>query len=198
MQLTANNNTLTAIRTLIDYLADDEREDYSQREQDERDNHIYETITQIEKWLSGPTQVLHMIAGSDDNTGLPQADCEILTAQEAAERLQEMLEGEHLPPLQYNPETDKVLVRHRTTDATGHHFYGFAPLADYTELTYDYTDIPLDRWQVIINDVVVYQEPEDEEDGDDEGTLGGDPENDEENCTSSSYTASGCSGADGD
>jgi hypothetical protein len=88
-------------------------------------------------------------------------------------------------------------------DAMGHRFYGFAPLAaetptSYTELTYERSDIPLGRWQVMVNGVVVYQEPEDEEDGDDEGTLGGDPENDEENCTSSSYTASGCSGVDGD
>ena len=204
MQLTANHNTLVAIRTLVDYLEDDEREHYlEQRERGERGGHIYETIAQIEKWLSGQTQVLHMVAGSDINFGLPQADREILTAQEAAERFQAMLENQHLPPLQYSPETDKVLARYEPSDAMGHRFYGFAPLAaetptSYTELTYERSDIPLGRWQVMVNGVVVYQEPEDEEDGDDEGTLSGDPENDEENCTSSSYTASGCSGADGD
>ena len=54
----------------------------------------------------------------------------------------------------------------------GHRFYGFAPLAaempdGYSELTYERSNIPLGRWQVKVNDVVVYQEPEDEEEGTD-------------------------------
>ncbi len=73
-------------------------------------DHIYETIAQIEKWLSGRNQVLYMVAGSDVSFGLPEAYCDILTAQEAAERFQEMLEDQHLPPIQYNPETDNVLA----------------------------------------------------------------------------------------
>lgn len=200
MQLTANEDTLVAIRTLVDYLADDEREHYlEQRERGERDGHIYETIAQIEKWLSGQNQVLYMVAGSDSSVGLPEAVCRILTAQEAAERFQAMLEDQHLPPIQYNPETDDVLAHYEPSDAMGHSFYGFTPLAaGYINLIYERPSIPFDRWRVEVNGVVVYQEPEDEEDGDDEGTLGGAPENDEENCTSSSYTASGCSGADGD
>ena len=174
MELTANHETLVAIRTLVDYLENDERKDYQQRlEQGEGGNHIYQSIAQIEKWLSGQTQVLHMVAGSDIDFGLPQADCEILTAQEAAERFQAMLEEEQLPPIQYNPETDKVLARYEPSDAMGHSFYGFAPLATetparYTELTYERSNIPLGRWQVKVNDVVVYQEPEDEEEGTDE------------------------------
>ena len=133
--------------------------------------------------------------GSDSSFGLPEAVCRILTAQEAAERFQAMLEEEQLPPLQYNPETDKVLARYEFSDAMGHSFYGFTPLAaGYINLIYERPGIPFDRWRVEVNGVVVYQAPEDEE----EGTLVGDPENDEENCTSSSYTASGCSGADGD
>ena len=204
MQLTANEDTLVAIRTLVEYMKDDERKHYQEQlERGEGDGHIYGVIAQIEKWLSGQNQVLYMVAGSDVSFGLPEAFCGVLTAQEAAQRFQAMLEDQHLPPLQYNPETDKVLARYEPSDAMGHRFYGFAPLAGetpdgYTELTYEESDIPLGRWQVMVNGVVVYQEPEDEEDGDDEGTLGGDPENDEENCTSSSYTASGCSGADGD
>ena len=205
MQLTANEDTLVAIRTLVDYLEDDEREHYlEQRERGERGGHIYETIAQIEKWLSGQNQVLYMVAGSDGLDGLPEAVCRILTAQEAAERFQAMLEDQHLPPIQYNPETDDVLAHYEPSDAMGHSFYGFAPLvaetpAGYTGLTYERPGFPLDSWRVEVNGVVVYQEGEDdEEDGDDEGTLVGDPENDEKNCTSSSYTASGCSEADGD
>ena len=128
MHLTANHETLVAVRTLVDYLEDDEREHYlGQIERGDGGGHIYETIAQIEKWLSGQTQVLHMVAGSDIGFGLPQADCEILTAQEAAERFQAMLEEEQLPPIQYNPETDKVLARYEPSDAMGHRFYGFAP-----------------------------------------------------------------------
>ena len=169
MQLTANEDTLVAIRTLVDYLEADERKDYlSQLEQGEGGSHIYETIANVQRWLSGQTQVLHMVAGSDIDFGLPQADCELLAAQEAAERFQAMLEDQHLPPLQYNPETDKVMARYEPSDAMGHRFYGFAPLAGetpdgYTELTYERSDIPLGRWQVKVNGVVVYQKPSYEE-----------------------------------
>ncbi len=127
-----------------------------------------------------------MVAGSDDS-GLPQADCEMLTAQEAAERFQAMPEDQHLPPLQYNPETDKVLARYRPSDSTGHRCYGFAPLAaetsdSYTELTYEWSDIPLNRWQVKVNGEVVYQEP-DEEEGEQE-TDDSAPDGDEEHHSS--------------
>jgi hypothetical protein len=44
-------------------------------------------------------------------------------------------------------------------------------------LTYERSDIPLGRWQVKVNGVVVYQEPEDEE----EGTLVNDSGTGEEN-----------------
>ncbi|HKM55117.1 MAG TPA: hypothetical protein VJY33_17030 [Isosphaeraceae bacterium] len=188
MEPTASHETLIAIRTLVDYLENDERKDYLQQlEQGEGGNHIYQSIAQIEKWLSGQTQVLHMVAGSDIDFGLPQADCEILTAQEAAERFQAMIEEEQLPPIQYNPETDKVQARYVPSDAMGHHFYGFAPLAaetpaSYTELTYEQSNIPLGRWQVKVNDVVVYQEPGDEE----ETTIVGDSGTGEEDCTTAS------------
>ena len=44
-----------------------------------------------------------MVAGSDDNSGLPQADCEVLTAQEAAERFSGLLEDQHVPPPPVQP-----------------------------------------------------------------------------------------------
>lgn len=173
--MTAKNKTLVAIRTLIEYVGDDERKDYQQLvERGEGQGHIYESIAHLEKWLSGDQpKVLHMVAGSD-NSGLPQADCEVLTAQEAAERLQWLLEDQHVPPPPYNPETDKVLVRYEPSDAMGHRFYGFAPLLaekpdGYTELTYESSDIPLDRWQIKVNGVVVYLEPDEEEEETDDG-----------------------------
>ena len=176
MQLTANRDTLTAIRTLVDYATADERKDYEERlAQGEGDGHIYEAIAEIEKWLSGETEVLYMVASSDESFGSPQADCEILTAEEATERFQEMLTKEQLPPIQYNPETDKVLARYESSDAMGHRFYGFVPLVTetstgYSELTCERPTIPLGRWQVEVNDVVVYLEPEDEK----ETTIVGD------------------------
>jgi hypothetical protein len=178
MQLTANHDTLVAIRTLVDYLEADERKDYlAQLEQGEGGGHIYETIANVQRWLSGHNQVLYMVAGSDIDCGLPQAACELLTAQEAAVLFQAMLEDQHLPPLQYNPETDKVLAQYQPCDGMGHRFYGFAPLAGetpdgYTELTYAWSDIPLGRWQVWFNDIVVYQEPEDEEEETDDCASG--------------------------
>jgi hypothetical protein len=179
MQLTANHETLVAIRTLVDYLAADERKDYQGRlEQGNGDGHIYETIAQIEKWLSGQTEVLHMVAGSDDSWGLPEADCVILTAEEATKRFQAMLDDHQLPPIQYNAATDKVLAHYEPSDAMRHRFYGFVPLvaeapAGYTGLTYERPGFPLDSWCVEVNDVVVYQEEE-------EGGLVVDSETDEE------------------
>ncbi len=186
MTLTANHKTVVAIRTLIEYL-EDEREDYQEQlERGEGDGHIYEVIAQIEKWLSGQARVLHMVANSDIDSGLPQADCEVLTAQEAAERFQAMLEIQQLSPIPYNPETDKVLARYETSDAGGHRFYGFAPLGEetpdgYTELTYAQTFNPLGGWQVKVNDVVVYQQQEEE---DAEDTDDGEPGSGEEECAS--------------
>jgi hypothetical protein len=63
-------------------------------------------------------------------------------------------------------------------DAMGHRFYGFAPLvaetpAGYAGLTYERPGLPLDSWCVEVNDVVVYQEPEDEE-NEEERTIVGD------------------------
>ena len=177
MQLTANEDTLVAIRTLVDYLEADERKDYlAQLEQGEGGGHIYQTIANVQRWLSGQNQVLYMVAGSDVSFGLPEAFCGILTAQEAAQRFQAMLEDQHLPPLQYNPETDKVLARYQPTDAMGHRFYGFTPLVaetpvGYTGLTYERPEFQLDSWCVKVNDVVVYQE---------EGGLVVDSETDEE------------------
>ena len=179
MQLTANHDTLTAIRTLVDYLRDDERRHYlEQLEQGEGDGHIYKIIAQIEKWLNGQPQVLYMVAGSDISCGLPEADCVILTAEKATERFQAMLEEEQLPPIQYNAATDKVLAHYEPSDAMGHRFYGFVPLvaetpAGYTGLTYERPEFPLDSWCVEVNDVVVYQEEE-------EGGLVVDSETDEE------------------
>ena len=171
MPFTAKHKTLVAIRTLIGYFEDDERRDYQELvERGEGSGHIYESIVEIQEWLNGEgqPQVLHMVAGSDDS-GLPQADCEVLTAKEAAERFQWLLEDQHLPHPPYNPETDKVLARYEPSDAMGHRFYGFAPMLaenpdGYTELTYESSDIPLDRWQVKINGVIVYQQPDEEED----------------------------------
>jgi hypothetical protein len=174
MEPTASHGTLVAIRTLVDYLEDDEREDYQEQiERGEGGNHIYQSIAQIEKWLSGQTQVLHMVAGSDTDFGLPEAHCKILTAKAATERFQAMLDEEHLPPIQYNPETDKVRASYEPSDAMGHRFFGFAPLAaesstGFADLTYERPGMPLDRWRVKVNGVVVYQEPEDREDGTDE------------------------------
>jgi hypothetical protein len=188
MEPTASHETLIAIRTLVDYLENDERKDYLQQlEQGDGGGHIYETIAQIEKWLSGQTQVLHMVAGSDIDFGLPQADCEILTAQEAAERFQAMLDEEQLPPIQYNPDTDKVQASYEPSDAMGHRFFGFAPLAaesstGFADLTYERPGMPLDRWRVKVNGVVVYQEPEDRE----ETTTVGDSGTGEEDCTTAS------------
>ncbi len=180
MRLTANEDTLVAIRTLVDYLRDDEQQHYVQQLEDgEGDGHIYQAIAQIEKWLGGQNQVLYMVAGSDVGFGLPEAFCCILTAQEAAQRFQAMLEDQHLPPIRYNPETDDVLARYEPSDAMGHSFYGFAPLVaetpfGYTGLTYERPGFPLDSWRVEVNGVVVYQE------GEEEGTLVVDPETDEE------------------
>ena len=174
MEPTASHETLVAIRTLVDYLGDDEREHYlEQLEHGEGDGHIYETIAQIEKWLSGQTHVLYMVAGSDVSFGLPEAHCEILTAKAATERFQAMLDEEQLPPIQYNPETDKVQASYEPSDAMGHRFFGFAPLAaesstGFADLTYGRPGMPLDRWRVKVNGVVVYQEPEDKEEGTDE------------------------------
>ena len=83
-----------------------------------------------------------------------------------------MLEKEQLPPIQYNPETDKVLARYEPSERMGHRFYGFAPIAGespdgYTELTYEESLIPLDLWQVKVNDDVVYQQSWEEILGDD-------------------------------
>ena len=167
MQLTANHDTLVAIRTLVDYLAADERKDYQEQlEQGEGDGHIYEVIAQIEKWLNGQPQVLHMVAGSDVSWGFPEADCVILTAEEATERFQVMLDEHQLPPIQYNAATDKVLVHYAPSDTIGHRFYGFVPLvtetpAGYTGLTYERPGFPYASWRVAVNDVVVYQEEED-------------------------------------
>jgi hypothetical protein len=79
-----------------------------------------------------------------------------------------MLEDQDLPRLPYNPVTDKVLARYAPSDGMEHRFYGFAPIADespdgYTELTYEQSEIPLDRWQVKVNGDVVYEEPEEKE-----------------------------------
>ena len=77
IQLTAKQETLAAIRTLVDYMRDDERDDYQERlEQGEGDGHIYESIAQIEQWLTSQPQVLHMVAGSDVSCGIPEARCE--------------------------------------------------------------------------------------------------------------------------
>ena len=73
MQLTANHDTLVAIRTLVDYVAADEREDYQARlAQAEGDGHVYEAIAQIEKWLSGETEVLYMVASSERASAPPK------------------------------------------------------------------------------------------------------------------------------
>jgi len=180
MQLTANEDTLVAIRTLVDYLRDDEQQHYVQQLEDgEGDGHIYLAIAQIEKWLSGRNHVLYMAAGSEGSVGLPEAVCCVLSAQEAAQRFQAMLHHQQLPPIQYNPETDYVLAHYEPSDAMGHSFYGFTPLvaetpAGYTGLTYERPGFPLDSWRVEVNGVVVYQEEEEE------GTLVVDPETDEE------------------
>jgi len=169
MQLTANEDTLVAIRTLVGYLRDDEQRHYVQQLEDgEGDGHIYQAIAQIERWLSGQNQVLHMVTGDESFFGFPWSNCEILTAEKAAERFQAMLEDEDLPPLQYNPETDKVLAFYVPTELVGYRFYGFTPLvtgtSDWcTELTFNGSEVPQDRWQVEINDEVVYQQSEEEE-----------------------------------
>ena len=77
MQLTANHDTLTAIRTLIDYLRDDERRHYlEQLEQGEGEGHVYLAIAEVDRWLSSQPQVLHMVAGSDDSEfGSGKGDC---------------------------------------------------------------------------------------------------------------------------
>src|SRR4051794_25308475 len=117
MQLTAKQKTLDAIRTLVDHVEDEERKHYLEAvEQGGGSGHIYESIAEIQKWLSGQTLVLHMVAGSDNDVGLPLADCEILSAQEAGERFQAMLDDEQLPPIGYNPATDKVLARYEPGD----------------------------------------------------------------------------------
>jgi hypothetical protein len=63
----------------------------------------------------------------------------------------------------------------------GHGFCGFTPLAAESsdsniELVYERPGLPLDSWRVEVNGVVVYQEPEDEE----ETTIVGNPGTGEE------------------
>ena len=68
MQLTANHDTLTAIRTLVDYLRDDERRHYlEQLEQGEGEGHVYLAIAEVDRWLNSQPQVLHTVAGSDNS-----------------------------------------------------------------------------------------------------------------------------------
>jgi hypothetical protein len=93
---------------------------------------------------------------------LPFASSEIVTAREAVEYYLEMLEQEGLPPFPYDPGSDEVLVRYRSSDWAGDRFYGFAPVrtgvnAGTTILIYDWDDIPLNVWQVKVNYEVVYQ-----------------------------------------
>jgi hypothetical protein len=172
MPLTTKHDPLIAIRTLVDYVKEDEREQYLQLTATGGGHgHIYESIALIEQWLGSQPQVLHMVAGCDDSC-LPHADCEVVTAQEAALRFQELLDDQDLPSLPYNPATDKVLARYEPADATGYRFYGFAPLAGGSpdgdaELTYEPSEIPLDYWRVKVNGKIVYREL-DEDEGEDE------------------------------
>ena len=74
MLLIARHETLVAIRSLVEYMKDDERKHYQeQRERGEGDGHIYGVFAQIEKWLNGQPQVLYLVAGSDVSLGLPEA-----------------------------------------------------------------------------------------------------------------------------
>ncbi len=127
--MTAKQNTLAAIRALVDYVKEDEREHYLEvSPTGTGDGHIFESIARIEEWLSGQGQVLYLEAGSDGGSGLPEAFCRILAEQEATKRFEDMLRGEHLPPLPYNPKTDEVQVRFEPTITLGQRFYGFLPL----------------------------------------------------------------------
>jgi hypothetical protein len=168
MPLTTKHDPLTAIRTLVDYVKEKEGEDYlEQLGQGAGEGHVYLAIAEVDKWLSSPPHVLHMVAGCDDSC-LPYAVCEVLTAQEAAKRFEELLDDQELPSLPYNPATDEVLARYEPTDASGYRCYGFAPLGDGSadedaELAYESSEIPLDCWQVKVNGTVVYQQPEEDE-----------------------------------
>ncbi len=169
--MTAKQRTLAAIRALVDHFEDDERRDYQELvERGEGSGHIYESIVEIQEWLNGEgqTSVLYMAAGSDVACGLPEAYCKMLTAQEATERFQSSLKRHCLPPIPYNPETDHVLAVFEPSDAMGHNFFGFTPMAtetptEYISLTYERPGLPLDRWRIEINGAVVYQEPDEDE-----------------------------------
>jgi len=168
MQLTAKQETLAAIRALVGYVKEDEREDYLElRATGEGDGHIYKTIAKIEEWLSAQSQVLYMEAGSDYSCGLPEGFCDILTEQDAVERFAEVLNDWQLPQLPYNPKTDKVQVSFEPGDAMGHKFYGFVPLGGATGdvnswIRYERPGEPLDSWRVVVNGEVAYEEREEE------------------------------------
>jgi hypothetical protein len=167
--MTAKQDTLAAIRTLVDYVKEDEREEYLELSATGTgDGHIYESIARIEEWLSGQCQVLYMVAGSDDCCGLPEALCTILTEQEASKRLQMLLSECCLPPIPYNPAMDEVLATYEPSDAMGHRYFGFTPLVAETPtgcstLNYERPGLPFDSWKVEVNGEVVYQESEEEE-----------------------------------
>jgi hypothetical protein len=168
MQLTAKQETLAAIHALVDYVKEDEREDYlKQRATGGGDGHIYETVAKIEEWLSAQSQVLYMEGGSCGNCGLPEGFCHILTEQDAVKRFAEVLHYWELPQLPYNPKTDKVQISFEPSDAMGHKFYGFVPLGGATGavnswIRYERPGEPLDSWRVVVNGKVAYEELEEE------------------------------------
>ena len=127
--MTAKQGTLAAIRTLVDYVKEDDREHYLEMSASGTGNgHIFESIARIEEWLSGQSHVLYMEAGSDDCCGCLEALCNILTEQEAVKRFEDVLRGVQLPPIPYNPKTDRVQVSFEPDCTPGQIFYGFVPL----------------------------------------------------------------------
>ena len=97
-----------------------------------------------------------MIAGSDDHTGLPEAASGIVARDEAIAQLNLTLSRHGLPPIPYDPATDTVELCYEPSDATGHRYYGFAPLG--ADLSYEREAVPFDVWQVKVNGIVVYKE----------------------------------------
>jgi hypothetical protein len=134
------------------------------------DERIDHAIVPVKSWLDRPEigpdseadsvnrrlsqPVLCMIAGSDDHTGLPEAASGIVARDEAMAQLDQILSGHGLPPIPYDPATDSMELCYEPSDATGHRYYGFAPLG--ADLSYEREAVPFDVWQVKVNGIVVY------------------------------------------
>ena len=84
----------SSIKSVAEYLHDDEERHYSECEEEEKENHIYKEVQNLLTWLDNKPKSKFMIYGSVDN-GSPNLDVFYVTenkeeAKEVYKKLQEL------------------------------------------------------------------------------------------------------------